>query len=422
MNRPVDSGESLYGVLLRHALVRLIFLYFIPLLLLTLFFHLQYRLVVRDTRDRHLVSLAEHQASMLDMFLGDRLLNLANLADEPDRWLDPEPSGLAVRFEQLRQASEAFVDLSILDGEGRVLGYAGPHSYLEKEVYAREEWFTRLKSDTVSHIITDIHLGFRGQPHFTMALKLDVNGGTRILRAVLNPDKIRAHMASLEGAGEVYAALVDRTGKVQVSSASASSPEGLAGISAVGEITVPGTRRTGTGTVRGAAGEAVYAWAWLSSVPWALVAVDATGGRGGLAGEGRPFSGIITNIWLFAALFCLLGGGVIWLQARWVAREQFASLTKERDLSRQLMQAAKLASVGELAAGIAHEINNPLAIVSEKAGLVKDLLNPEFGRKPTTAQLLEHLDGIEKAVYRCTDITRNLLGFVRPLRGREATR
>ena len=76
--------DTLYRGLLRHAFFRLTFLYFIPLLLLTLFFHLQYRLVVRDAEQRHRESLAYHQAAMLEMYLGDRLLDQHHHAERKD--------------------------------------------------------------------------------------------------------------------------------------------------------------------------------------------------------------------------------------------------------------------------------------------------------------------------------------------------
>ena len=79
----------------------------------------------------------------------------------------------------------------------------------------------------------------------------------------------------------------------------------------------------------------------------------------------------------------------------------------------QLEHVAKLAAVGELAGGIAHEINNPLAIISEEAGLLKDLMNPIYGQKITHEEIQEHLTNIYDAVFRCRDITRKLLGFVR---------
>ncbi|HPF71549.1 MAG TPA: ATP-binding protein, partial [Candidatus Krumholzibacteria bacterium] len=98
---------------------------------------------------------------------------------------------------------------------------------------------------------------------------------------------------------------------------------------------------------------------------------------------------------------------------RWVAAQQFAALRKEEELTRQLVHAARLATVGELSAGIAHEVNNPLAVITEKAGLLKDLLDPRFGRSPDAASMVAHLEAIEAAVYRATGITRRLLGFVR---------
>lgn len=331
--RPTWGRDVTYRTLLRHALLRLVFFYFIPLLLLTVFFHLQYRLVVRDIEKRHLQALAEHQAAMLEVFLGDRLLNLTSLTDRQTLLLNPEPAGLDTCLAELRAAHAAFVDLSVLDDAGRVLCYVGPVPRTAERDYADEPWFVELLAGASSHVITDVHLGFRDEPHYTMALKLDSPGATRILRTVISPGITQTHLAAL--------------------------------------------------------------------------AASRDGGGSGL------MTGIATNIWLVTTVFCVLGGLVIWLQARWVAAQQLASLRKEQELNRQLLQAAKLASVGELAAGIAHEVNNPLAVVAETAGLVKDLLDPGFDRTVTPEEIRDHLEIIEKSVYRATGITRHLLGFVR---------
>jgi signal transduction histidine kinase len=75
-------------------------------------------------------------------------------------------------------------------------------------------------------------------------------------------------------------------------------------------------------------------------------------------------------------------------------------------------QKNQLASIGELAAGVAHEINNPLALISETAGYVKDLfaINDRYREDK---ELLEYIDYILEAVERCGTITKQLLGFAR---------
>jgi two-component system NtrC family sensor kinase len=74
--------------------------------------------------------------------------------------------------------------------------------------------------------------------------------------------------------------------------------------------------------------------------------------------------------------------------------------------------------VGELATGVAHEINNPLAIVIATTGVIRDMLNPEFGLDASPENILKELDTVDTAVYRARVITRQLLDYGRknPLR------
>src|SRR3990172_5023306 len=81
-------------------------------------------------------------------------------------------------------------------------------------------------------------------------------------------------------------------------------------------------------------------------------------------------------------------------------------------LDERLLQSQKLAAIGELSAGIAHEINNPLAIIRQEAEWMQLLL-----KKLGDGKELEELQGsahqIVEQVDRCTEITRNLLDFAR---------
>ena len=87
-----------------------------------------------------------------------------------------------------------------------------------------------------------------------------------------------------------------------------------------------------------------------------------------------------------------------------------ASLQTKREeitvMSQQLWQAAKLASVGELAASIAHELNNPLATVSLR---VESLLSQTAADDPRRRQL----EVVEQEVDRMADLVANLLQFSR---------
>jgi len=80
---------------------------------------------------------------------------------------------------------------------------------------------------------------------------------------------------------------------------------------------------------------------------------------------------------------------------------------EKQEMERQLFQASKLASIGELSAGVAHEINNPLNAMINFAQLLKD---DGVARNETEQQML---DGIIREGDRITRIVRDLLTFSR---------
>jgi len=90
-------------------------------------------------------------------------------------------------------------------------------------------------------------------------------------------------------------------------------------------------------------------------------------------------------------------------------------ITKRRQLEYQLHQSSKLASVGELATGVAHEINNPMATIDVHAGLIADVLEEVRGKIDDSylEQIHKDIGTIEQQVERCRSITNNLLSFTR---------
>ena len=392
-----------YRELFRYTLSRQILLYFMPLLLLAVFFHVQYRHLVRESARAHLAVIAEHQATTFDLFLRERLTNLANILDDPLFAPHARDEGyLLARLATLQNTSDAFADLGVVSADGKLETYVGPVSFPEGVSYHDESWFRELLAEEKRSLITEIYLGFRGRPHFTIAVKREHNGSVQLLRSTLSPERLAEYLATLEGANEVHAAVVSAAGVLQVA-----APR--SGSALQGSLFTP-PREPARGVVERnrVTGCPEYAYAWLRETPWALVVTDARDpSAAGIAGPPRTVN-VIT-----VAFFTLMGV-VILARARQLVGRQLAVEHHEAELSGQLVQAAKLASVGELAAGIAHEINNPLAIIAEEVGVLKDSLDPSLAdENDPPLDLAEHLCVMHEAVFRCRDITRKLLGFVR---------
>lgn len=84
----------------------------------------------------------------------------------------------------------------------------------------------------------------------------------------------------------------------------------------------------------------------------------------------------------------------------------------DQEESLRMIETGKLAALGRLACGVAHEINNPVNIMMQKAGWAGELLEePGFSQMPETGEIREELAGIVKQGRRCREIVSKLLSL-----------
>ncbi len=120
---------------------------------------------------------------------------------------------------------------------------------------------------------------------------------------------------------------------------------------------------------------------------------------------GKTFNWII-------GLCCLVMMVIITLVSTFMVNQLYLADQAKAETMLKMEQSQQLACIGQLSAGIAHEINNPLALINETAGYLKDLYQfPDEHR--SDQEISELLDDILEAVARCGTITSQLLGFVR---------
>jgi two-component system NtrC family sensor kinase len=96
-------------------------------------------------------------------------------------------------------------------------------------------------------------------------------------------------------------------------------------------------------------------------------------------------------------------------------RSQLSSIRKQRDaLYQEILRLSKAAGLGEVASSIAHDLNNPLAIIREEAGWIRDLMAGEDPQgEHTREEITNSLQQIEAQIDRSRQITLRLLAWGR---------
>lgn len=370
--------------------------FLLPNALLSAYFHFQFAHTLKESAKLNLIAVAESQRNTLDLYLQERVVNLYNLFHSKEFTLSPTQAHMDNALGSLKHFNDGFVDVGFFDPKGRQIGYAGPFPALLGKDYSRETWYQNLLKEGKTYLISDIYMGFRNIPHFTIATKQVFDGRTYVMRATLDPDKLYIYLRAISQGKEVESTLVNHLGQYQVVDPGRSQLPGSS------DYVPPVTAAAGVEEFDHNDQRMLVAYSWLKETPWALLAMQPVA----VAQAGMIRARLVLTIGLIAV--SVVVSIIIYLTIKKLVYRARRMAEKGQQLQEMLAHASKLASIGELAAGVAHEINNPLAIIMATSGVIRDMLNPEFELDHSPEAICKELSTIDAAATRAKGITRKL--------------
>ncbi|MEA3469201.1 MAG: ATP-binding protein [Thermodesulfobacteriota bacterium] len=375
-----------------------------PLVSLAVF---DYTVTKADTEKEirlHMQRQVDHIAGTVSFFLEEKktalayILNANSFADLNNK------VHLAEILKSLQHSAGGFIDLGLIDSSGKQLQYVGPYD-LEGKNYRNKKWCKQVREGKDKVFISDIFLGYRNVPHHIIAIKQDLPGGSFfILRATMDTEKFKRLLSLMKMHKTRDAFLINHQGIIQ-------TPTLIHGV-ALDQIhlSIPADKEEPQvfEEVCEHGDTLVIGLDYIPNSPYILMILQE---KDELMEVWLKTRWIILGI-LFAGIFVILF--VIIHVANYLINIICKESQKTMLVLSEVEHSSKMASIGRLAAGVAHEINNPLAIINEKAGLMKDLFTykDEYAEDP---KLMGLIDSVLHSVERCAGITKRLLSFSRNL-------
>ncbi len=398
--------DSYYRSLTRNIALIIIGVSVIPLILITLTFRHYSIISYTNNIETHYKLLIQRHKEKIDGFLNQQLNCISLLKN----WVGFEQlandHALKEKLERLRQISGvAVVDLGIVDQQGVQINYAGPYK-LKNAHYGQTLWFKEAiqKPDYVS----DVFRGFRDTPHFIVSVRGETGDSKWLLKATVDFDRFSSLVENI-GMGETGSAFIlNRQGEFQTIPRTKSGISREPYIRFLASDRLPAKDDTVVEYSEDAGIGQIHVMSRLKGGDWALAFEQS---------EPDAYKGLY-SIRTVTVLIFVIGVTVIVVVAVVLSR-RLVSRIREVDLEKEMMnekviEAGKLASVGELAAGIAHEINNPVAVMVQEAGWIQDIIDDaEPGSIPMVEEFETSMNKIRAQGARCKQITHKLLSFAR---------